>query len=587
MNGTPTPGTIVLWDDIEPRWGALQRPERILQTDDPFQGTEILAATEEDEGLWVAGYLAYEAGYAMQGLGYDGPLQGPAAWFGVYAPESVEWREGPMPEADADGQIFQASSDLDEHEYSRRIETIHEAIGRGDTYQVNFTDRLRFRWQGSVEGLANRLRRKQRVRYGALIRGDGFWVVSLSPELFFRKEGEIITTRPMKGTIRRGRTTGEDAILAEDLRCSAKDRAENVMIVDLLRNDLGRLARTGSVEVADLFAVERYRTLQQMTSTVRARISSGASVAALMAALFPCGSVTGAPKRRTMEIIRTLEPSPRGVYCGAIGFRSPENEMCFSVPIRTLWLWDDGTGVMGTGSGIVADSQASREHAESRLKTSFLIEDPPARFALFETLLWEGAYAFLEEHLARLVDSAAYWDWPVDVEAAREMLLEHAPESRAKVRLELSQDGAIRVKSRPLPPPGEAPLRLGISPAQVSSEDVFLFHKTTNRRLYDDELARARASGLDDVLFFNARDQLTEACIHNVFVETSAGELLTPPLECGLLPGIFRQWLLRSDARCREAILSRQDLIEARAVWLCNSVRGMRRACLVGQAVAQ
>jgi para-aminobenzoate synthetase/4-amino-4-deoxychorismate lyase len=407
----------------------------------------------------------------------------------------------------------------------------------------------------------------------------------------------------MKGTAPRGRTTSEDRILAEWLRNDPKNRAENVMIVDLLRNDLGRLCSFGSVQVRDLFAVERYPTLWQMTSTITGELRPEVGFQGIFRALFPCGSVTGAPKIRAMQLLAQLEQRPRGVYTGAIGFFS-KAESVFNVAIRTLAL-HGGQGTMGVGSGIVIDSNPADEWRECLLKAEFLTRPAnrgarpsPDSFSLVETLLWQGEYPLIQLHLDRLQDSAGYFDFPFNRNETESALQAHAnsltrnpreagansPHSSRKVRLLLSHDGALQITSEPIPASSAQPLHVGMAAQRTDSRDPMYFHKTTHRPFYTEALQAAIAAGYDDVLFLNRRGEVTEGAIHNVFIETG-GRLITPPVDCGLLPGVHRRHILATHPNAEERVLSLEDVRCADAIYLSNAVRGLRRAVLASETL--
>jgi para-aminobenzoate synthetase/4-amino-4-deoxychorismate lyase len=407
-------------------------------------------------------------------------------------------------------------------------------------------------------------------------------ICSASPELFYRREGDTVTARPMKGTAARGLTTTADRAQAEWLHQSEKNRAENVMIVDMIRNDLGRVATTGSVRVPELFAIERYPTLLQMTSTVTAE--TGAGLAELMAAVFPCASITGAPKVWTMRLLRTLEPEPRGVYTGAIGFLCPDGRSQFNVAIRTVVLdRRTETAAYGVGSGIVWDSEPAAEYAECLLKARVL-DVPAARadFSLLESLRWtpEDGYWLLDRHISRLLDSAEYFNIPADEPTIREALQAAGQNlaAPAKVRLLVGQDGRPSVETAPLSAgAGPSPLRLGVASEPVWSGDRWLYHKTTERDAY--ERALAGRPDCDDVVLVNERGEVTETSRANLVVELN-GRRYTPPVSCGLLAGTARQKLLeRGEIAAR--ILSVDDLRQAQRVWTLNSVRGLQAAELV------
>ncbi len=504
---------------------------------------------------------------------------------------------------------------LTETEYSQRIAAIHEWIRAGDVYQLNFTAPFRVSAPGSVATHYARLRARQPVDYGAFLHWEqGHHILSLSPELFFRvdreRETRRIVARPMKGTARRGRTTREDRDLAEWLRNDPKNRSENVMIVDLLRNDLGRVARFGTVHTENLFAVERYPTLWQMTSTVTAELRPGIGSQEIFRALFPCGSITGAPKVRAMQLIAELEGRPRGIYTGAIGFFSPQRTV-FNVAIRTLEL-SGGEGVMGVGSGIVIDSDPAEEFRECLLKAEFLtglngsasdmatwtspiqpawrpaLHSAVGGFSLIETLLWNETYPLLELHLDRLADSAEYFGFLCDRAAIGAALDEYAsqfaganPRSPRRLRLLLDAGGELTLTNEALAPEKRDRIaRVSISPHRTDPADPLLYHKTTQRSLYALEMKRAVESGFDDVLFLNLGGEITEGAISNVFIEKD-GRWFTPPVECGLLAGVYRRHLLETRPEIEERVLTLDDLRMADAIYLTNAVRGLRRAEIV------
>jgi para-aminobenzoate synthetase/4-amino-4-deoxychorismate lyase len=380
----------------------------------------------------------------------------------------------------------------------------------------------------------------------------------------------------------RGLDTAEDALASLRLQRDEKNRAEHVMIVDLLRNDLGRICTPGSVHVDDLFSVERYETLLQMTSTISATLRPRTSFYDIFRAMFPCGSITGAPKIRTMQIIRELEAHPRGIYTGAIGFIAPNRSATFSVAIRTLVLQDQQAH-MGVGGGIVADSIPEDEHRECLLKASFLTR-PHQSFELIETILFDQHYIRLPLHLDRLQASAAYFDFRCDRTAVAAQLQQFAasldPTQRHRVRLLLAPAGTLTLTSQPLAPDSPT-VTVMLSPHRTHSTDRYLRHKTTHRDLYDQQLASARADGFDEVIFLNERGELTEGAISNLFLESAdpeqAGHLLTPPITSGVLPGVLRRHLLETRPATQERVLTLADLQPPNTLWLCSSLRGLRR----------
>ncbi|MCS7014287.1 MAG: aminodeoxychorismate synthase component I [Chloroherpetonaceae bacterium] len=546
-----------------------------------------------ERGFYLAGYLAYEAGFAFEPRlrAYRANLPYPLIWLGVYHQPivfnhrtgTIELHRHRLAPAESPGafSVQHLHFDLSEAEYCEKLARIQAYIRAGDVYQINFTAPFRFQFQGSPLAFYRSLSRAQRVPFAAFIQTETVTILSLSPELFFRRQGAHIVSKPMKGTIRRGLSNDEDAQLISALRSDEKNRAENLMITDLIRNDLGRLAKLGSVSVPSLFEVERYDTLFQMTSTVQAELKDQVTYLELFCALFPCGSITGAPKIRAMEIICKLEPSPRGVYTGAVGFISPEKEAVFSVAIRTAVLTGN-SGTLGVGSGIVWDSRSSEEYEECKLKAQFFASPLPS-FELLETLLWHNGYPFLDAHLARLKGSAYYFDFNFDEAAIRAKLSKLAnsflPTQRYKVRLRLNRDGCISLDYQVLAEPSSQMLKVALAKERTSSRDRFFRHKTTHRPLYDRLFQLALQHRFADVLFFNERDELTEGAISNVFVQKGA-LLLTPPLSCGVLNGIYRQHILATVPNAREAILSLSDLHTADAIFICNAVHGLRRVQL-------
>ncbi len=557
------------------RWLRFAAPRRVLAPRTPAALRDTLDAVEravETEGLWVAGFLSYEAAPALDTALSVRPDPGfPLAWFGLYA-DAVPV-ELPEPRA-AEGDPPAWTADLAGDAWRAAFERVRDYIAAGDTYQVNLTTRLRARLEEDPWGLFLRMTAAQRAPYGAYVATADWIVCSASPELFLLRDGERVESRPMKGTAARGRWPEEDGEHAAALRASPKERAENVMITDMVRNDLGRVAVPGTVEAPELFMVERYPTLWQMTSTVRAR--SRAGLAGLLAAAFPPASVTGAPKRRTMEILAGLETSPRRVYCGAVGFAAPGGRAQFNVAIRTA-LVERATGraAYGVGSGIVWDSTCAGEAAEWETKTRVLRE-APRRFELLETLRWtpEEGYALRGRHLDRMEASARYFDFPPVREAAGRALDAAAaafPAAPRRVRLLADRAGRCRCEAAPLgavPPRGRP--RVAFAAGPVDERDVFLYHKTTVRDAY--ERARAGRPDVDDVLLWNRRGEVTESTLANVVAEIG-GAACTPPVSCGLLAGTARAEAL-ARGELRERVLTRGDLRRAGRLWLLNSVRG-------------
>ena len=531
-------------------------------------------------GCHAAGFVAYEAAAAFNpDLPIGAPPHTPLLWFAIFAERREESTLPPVSPPRL--TLSPRTTFPDAAGYEAAIKAIHAAIADGETYQVNYTLRQRFPAPDDSAALFSVLCQTQQAPFCAHIETGELAIVSASPELFFARQGEKIVMRPMKGTARRAAESFADLAVRSALAASPKERAENLMIVDLVRNDLSRLAVTGSVQVESLFDVETYPTVHQLTSTVSAQLAPSTTTFQIFSALFPCGSVTGAPKRRTMEIIRDLEAAPRGLYCGAIGFVSPQ-ESVFSVAIRTVVIdHASGEAELGIGSGVTSDSSCAAEYAESFAKSRFLDIDPTP-FSLIESLRRQeqGGYFLLELHLQRLAASAEYFAFPCDLVFLRSQLQQLDAELHGahKVRLLLSGDGTVTLSSEPiLPVKRPSPLKMLLSPQRVQQDDPFLYHKTTRRDLYNAE--RARFPRVDEVLFCNDAGEVTEGSIYNLVLRQD-GRLLTPALVCGLLPGTLRGELLERGI-LSEAVITIGDLRAAEGLWLINSVRGWRRAVLI------
>jgi para-aminobenzoate synthetase/4-amino-4-deoxychorismate lyase len=567
---------------------------------------EILAKTQYalQRGQYAVALFSYETGAQLQGIT---PHSGTAAASKVFLfaccdllnqEQVTAWLAG-QTQSQVAG-IADLRSSLAHDEFSEAIAKVQDYIAAGDTYQVNYTYRLHFQTYGSAVALYQRLRQRQPVPYGALIcLPDGEAVLSLSPELFVRHQQGRLLARPMKGTAAATGIDLNDERIADELANDSKNRAENLMIVDLLRNDLGRIAVTGSVSVPRLFEVKRFSSVLQMTSTVEASLQPELNLTDIMAALFPCGSITGAPKHRTMEIIREVESEARGIYTGAIGwFDAPDQgrtvgDFCLSVPIRTLYLQAPDAqglrqGVMGVGAGIVYDSVAEQEFAECQLKAKFLT-GLPAQFALFETMHASkaGGCRHLQRHLQRLQKSARFFGFEYDQSAITQALQgfceDLPPQGAFRLRLALSADGRWNLQSgllQDLP----ATVKLLIAPQACSADPLFLAHKSTLRTQYDQAWQAAEKQGAFDMLFFNQYGFLTEGGRSNLFLRRN-GQWFTPPLADGVLPGIMRAVLL-DDAQMQacERQLTLADLYAAEQVVLCNSLRGIMQAEIAGVA---
>lgn len=552
------------------------------------------------QGLHAVGLFTYELGVLLQGVELPpGKADQELAKILLFkdcrhlsAGEADEWLEQrAAQEGDTTAGVVGLTPSVTEAEFSEAIAQIHRYIEAGDTYQVNYTYRVRFAAYGSLLALYRRLRARQAVPFGALIAlADGRAVLSFSPELAVRHVAGRLSALPMKGTAAASEDAVENAARAAALAADPKNRAENLMIVDLLRNDLGRIAQLGSVSVADLFKVSRYGRVLQMTSTVEADVDPALNLAQVLTALLPAGSVTGAPKHRTLEIIRQLEATPRGYYTGAIGwFDAPPagpllGDFCLSVPIRTLLLDAPDTarqraGEMGVGAGIVHDSVALAEFAECHLKMDFLT-GLGHEFALFETMQasqTEGC-RLLDLHLGRLSTSARYFGFSYDEAAVRAKLAvtcaQLPSDSTQRLRLTLEHTGAMQIEHAPLTPL-KTPVILLLAQEPMHDNPIFLRHKTTRRTRYDTAWRAAEALGAFDVLFCNAQGELTEGARSSLFIKL-AGHWYTPPLASGLLPGVMRKVLLADPAwSAAERLLTLDDLRVAEAVIVCNALRGV------------
>ena len=542
---------------------------------------EVRGATRD--GLWAAGFIGFEAGFALEPRlrpRFRAPADGlPLLWFGLFeqrrrlAPGEVD---ALLPDPRA--SIARVVPRLDSDRHAAMVRAAQALIASGDIYQANVTFPADVEFDGHPLALYRALRDAQSAPHGALLHTGGAWALSFSPELFFTLGGGKLVARPMKGTAARAPRAAADADTAAALAADPKNRAENLMIVDLLRNDLSRVAAAGSVEVDSLFRIETYPTVHQMTSTVTADLAADHDAVDVLRALFPCGSVTGAPKIRAMEVIADLEPEPRGLYTGSIGRIGPDGSARFNVAIRTLVSAEPRRATLGLGSGIVADSEPAAEWEECLTKAAFLTRHR-RRFDLIETLRFDPVEGFvrLGGHIERLSASAAYWNFAFNRHHALNQL--QATVGRlvapARVRLLLASDGELVVQASPLPPAPEAAVEVVLADLAVASDDPRLSHKTTDREFYD---APRRRSGAFETLFVNERGELTEGSFTSLFVPRG-GKLLTPPLSSGLLPGVLRAELIDT-GEAIEAVLTRADL--PAEFFIGNSLRGLMPARLRG-----
>ena len=561
-----------------------------------------LAAAEAarvKEGGSLAGYIAYEAGLALEpklaGLAAArAGAEGPLVWLGLFdAPRRIAAGDVPAflaDRAEGTGTLGPMEPQLSPGGYEAAFEHLREAIHAGDIYQANLTYPLAGSFRGDPVGLYAALRGAAAAGYGGLIFDGSHWLLSFSPELFVALSGREAKVKPMKGTRPRMADPQADAAMAEELATSIKDRAENLMIVDLMRNDLSRVAEAGSVHVDAPFAVESYPTVHQMVSTVRARLSPGKGAMDLVRALFPCGSITGAPKIRAMELLAEVERDARGAYCGAIGRIDADGNAAFNVAIRTLRLTaienGQGSAVLGIGSAIVADSEALAERRECEVKAGFLRRAAPGltapRCDLIETMRFEpeAGIALLELHLARMKASAAMLGFAFDRHALRNQIqaLCFELDAPAKVRLLVSRRGASALETAPLPAQLAEPVKVAAFPHPLDPSDWRLAHKTSDRGFYEDALAAARGLGAEEALLVRADGLVAEGSWTSVFADGADGVLVTPPTHLGLLPGVLRASLI-AEGRAREGALTLDDL--AGGFWIGNAVRGLMKALLI------
>ena len=564
-------------------WMRFHSPQQIIEINshrDVEAGLKYIEEEVNNRGWYAAGFISYEASPA-----FDDSFKVrrqkdkfPLLWFGLYKkPLRIA---APKPSSLPRYRIRQWRPSIGFPRYKRHIEAIKERIAKGETYQVNYTMRLFSSFQGSVWDFFCDLAASQQAGYTAFIDTGRYAICSASPELFFTLHKNRLVCRPMKGTVARGHTLRQDNEHARWLASSEKNRAENIMIVDMVRNDMGRIAEVASVCVPRLFECERFPTLWQMTSTVAC--TTRKPVFDIIAALFPCASITGAPKVSTMRIIKGLEGEHRGAYTGCIGYIAPGRRAQFNVAIRTAVIdKKERSASYGVGGGIVWQSDPAEEYAESLIKAAVLFRRFPA-FSLLETMLWtpQAGYFLLGRHLRRLSDSASYFGFTISIQGIRRRLVMAAQSfSRLphRVRLLCDKNGNISVQGMGIKERNNnGCIRLSLAQQPVDSGDCFLYHKTTNRPEY--EKAMARRNGCDDVLLYNERGEITETCIANVVV-LFGKKLITPPLACGLLGGTMRANLLARHAIIEGVVLKR-DLKRATAIFTINSVRKWQKAII-------
>jgi len=538
---------------------------------------------------FLAGFFSYELGYLFEDVfDFKKKSRFPYALFCAYEKPAIfdhkkeRFVSGSFsrPAGKNAYRLKNLRLNVSRENYMENINVIKKHIYEGDIYQANYTVKYKFDFAGSPLGLYLDLKRKQKVPYGVFARFGDYHILSLSPELFFTRNGNSLEVKPMKGTAPRGRSASEDRKKISFLEGDGKNRSENVMIVDLLRNDIGRISRPGSVRVKKLFEVEKYDTLFQMTSTIVSVLKKNIRSSELIKSIFPSGSVTGAPKIESMKIIKELEKEERGVYTGALGFFEPGGNAKFNVAIRTI-LIHKGKGEMGTGGGIVHDSSAGDEFRECKLKARFLTQTAIS-FSLIETILFDGNFKHLALHIKRMKNSAGYFDFKFDERELRDRLSAlkiKLKKGSYRVRVLLGESGGFKITFERRDD-AKKEYRVGVSGKRTNSENIFLFHKTTNRHLYETELAKARRAGFFDVLFLNEKGEITEGAVTNVYVR-KRGVIYTPPVRCGLLPGVMRRVMMKK-YRIREKILTLKDLLSADAVYVSNSLIGWKKVEKMG-----
>lgn len=568
-----------------------RNPVQIVRCDEPAGVDDALARIEQGlaDGLHAAGVFAYELGYALEPRlaarmpeGRDAPL----LWFGLFtAPEFIAAEDldaafanlGPPP------PIADLRAGHAEREHVAKVQRVLELIAAGDIYQANLTFPMLFRYRGDRLALYAALRSRQPVAHGGFAQLDDLSVLSVSPELWIEVAAGQAAMRPMKGTAPRGHDAASDIVAARNLRADPKQQAENLMIVDLLRNDLSRVSDPSTVEVPALFTVETYPSFHTLTSTVTSTLTPGMDLKSRLAGLFPCGSIVGAPKIRAGEVLSDLEAAPRGLYTGAMGRIDPNGDMKFNVSIRTAVIGRDGEGRYGVGGGVVADSDPVGEYEEALLKAKVLT-DLAQDFGLIETFRWSSAAGFvrLALHLERLESSAGRLGFCFDRAAIDQRLSDLAGRldgaGDGRVRLLLQRSGEFTLTAAPITPSPARPMRVCVSTHRTDAGDPCLRHKTTRRALYDAAFQRAEASGFDEVLFLNQRGEVTEASRNSLFAELD-GRLVTPALSCGLLPGVLRRTLI-DQGGAAEAVLTLADLARASALFMGNSLHGLRPMAL-------
>ena len=551
------------------------------------------------EGLYCVGYFAYEAGLIMRGIRRSS--EHPCAHFTFYQhchqiiEDNVEWLEKLIRKNQEETQlpniIYDVNFDTSYDQYRKKFDQIQAYLNDGYSYEVNYTGQYHFRFQGNYFELYRLLKKQQMVSYSAFLPLTSGHILSFSPELFFTKKENMIKVKPMKGTVPRTLNQQLNTRHVEFLKNDEKNLSENLIIVDLLRNDLASIAKTGTVKAESLFDIETYESVYQMTSTITAEVDERTSLENLIDALFPCGSITGAPKLSTMNIINDVEQQDRGLYTGAIGYIMPNNDMCFSVAIRTLQFNQNGNGYLGVGGGITTRSDLDEEWAEWHLKGRFFTQ-LSKDFQLIETLLYKQGYHFLEAHLRRMANSAVVLGFIFDKDQSRQQLLDlikYLDRSEVyKVRVLLDQKGTIYTDYQTIKRTSDhRSIICCLSEDRVVKENILFQHKTnaiSTRGFYDSQLSyhQFRDNDIDDVIFVNQQNCVTETTRYNLVFKIN-DQLFTPPVDDGLLNGIYRQYLLDTST-VEEQSMSLDKLDDVDELYVCNSVRGMCPVKLVNNS---
>lgn len=545
-------------------------PEEIISTWNLVEVSHCLDKIQlaVNNGFYVAGYISYEALYAFINQTDKNPeISMPLIWFGVFKKRPNPLREEKL------GEYFVEDWKLTQtkNEYEHAFHTIKEAIERQETRQVNYTVQFEANFTGCAYSYYEQLKQAQQSNYSAYIDIGDYQILSTSPEMFFQLQNGVITAKPMKGTIHRGKTFEEDLTNQQWLAHSEKNKLENDLITELMVDEFKHITDEATIQVVNPYHVEKYPTVFQMTSTITAKVLPELSALDILKTLFPCGSISGVPKKKTLELISRLEKHPRDVYCGAIGYITPNHEAIFNVPIRTVVIDPKQSNARyGAGGAITKYSNLEEEFAEVKTKAKILHQKHEP-FQLLETLgLRNGNFIVLKEHLQRLKKSAAYFDFEVNMDTIKHKLLQYKDihkEGEWRVRLLVDKAGEVNIKINQLKQADH--LQVGLAKAPIDKENIFLYHKTTNRSVYEEHMREV--DGLFDVLLWNVDHEVTEFTIGNIIVELD-GELITPPVDCGLLPGTFRQKLL-NEGNVKEAIVLREDLHKCANIWLINSVR--------------